>query len=455
METVFNQSLSGNEAFSATLSTKPFPEMLGVLYKHNISPLWNTWEWVVFNTLGKDEVYIRGLALIFFTATAIFSYKIGSFLWSKKTGFLAAIFIVLNPYLFRFAFEGWLFTPLTLGVAASTYFFLRIFRNEERIRRRDKIGYVFFTLWALYSHQLAFFAITMQGIWWFYELVLGKRNRAKKMLKIFLITGVGYAPWLLPLYNQITAGNISPEIPAYNNLENTLINYLAQGIKNETLKLPIINLPLYQASLYLLAAVFAFRKWWKSIKKTIFLLLFFLGPIVMVWFISQKFHPIFVDHYLLYTIPAVVLILVSSRSKISIIPLFILVIFFGIINYDYFAHPQKLPFRQYSEYVKSELREGDFLINWNAGSHHLWETKYYGIPAPIYVSPEGGDLSFFAGTVLMEESDIIRDIPESTERVCVVTSGSIEEINFPDYEQGEFKEFDSLNFVWYTKIHEE
>jgi hypothetical protein len=450
MDTVLNQSLSGKEAFSAVISLKHFPEMLGFLYEHNIPPLWNLWEWIVFNTLGSDEIYIRGLALVFFLGTAAFAYKTGSFLWSPKTGLLAAIFTLINPYLFKFAFEGWFFTSLTLGVAASVYFFLRIFRNDERIRRRDKIGYVFFTLWALYSHQLAFFAITMQGIWWFYELVLGKRNRAKKMLKVFLITGVGYAPWLLPLYNQITAGNISPEIPAYNNLENTLIDYLTQGIKNENLRLPIVNMPLYQASLYLLAAVIAFRKWWKGIKKTIFLILCFLGPIIFAWLISQKLQPVYIDQYLLYTIPSAILILVSSRSKISIILLTLLAIFFGIIDYDYFVHPKKPSFKQYSEHIQGELGEGDFIVNWNTESHHLWETKYYGFPAPVYIPPKARVLPPLTETILSEE-DIIGEIPETAERVGVVISGAIEEVYFPGYTKKSSVNFDDLKLLWYEK----
>jgi hypothetical protein len=132
-----------------------------------------------------------------------------------------------------------------------------------------------------------------------------------------------------------------------------------------------------------------------------------------------------------------------------------LAIFFGIIDYDYFTHPKKLPFRQYSEYVKSELKDGDFLINWNAGSHHLWETKYYGIPAPIYIPPSGGDLPFFVGTALMEKDDIIREIPESTKRVGVVTSDSIDDINLPGYTESTAKDFNGLKFVWYLKNGEE
>jgi hypothetical protein len=453
MENVFNQSIWGDEGFSAILSMKPLPEIIQIISRDTSPPLWNIWEWVVFNTLGTDEIYIRGLALAFFLGTVFFTYKIGSFLWSQKTGLLAALLTFLNPFFFIYAFEGRMYSIMALGVTASTYYFLRIFYNKEKVRHRDKIGYIIFTLWALYSHHFAFFVVIIQGLWWLYELAFGKRTRAKKMFKIFLITGIGYIPWLIPLYNQtkMVGGGFWLGTPTSKDLGGLLLDYLALGIKNDKLKLPVLSTPIYLVTIYFVLGVFVLKKWWKSIKKNAFLLLCFLGPIALTWLISQKFQSIFFNRYLLYTIPAGMLVLVSSRRKLSIIPLVILIIFFGIIDYDYFTHPKKLPFRQYSEYVKNELKEGDFLINWNAGSHHIWETKYYGIPAPIYISPEGGDLPFFVGTALMEEGDIIREIPEGTERVGVVTSGSIDEVTLPGYTESKIKDFEGLKFVWYEK----
>jgi hypothetical protein len=341
---------------------------------------------------------------------------------------------------------------MAFGVAGSIYYFLRIFFNEEVIRKRDMFGYVFFTLWALYSHHFAFFIVIVQGLWWIYELIFGKKVRAKKMFKIFVITGIGYIPWLMPLYNQtkMVGGGFWLGTPTVNDLGNLLFDYLARGIKNDNLKLPILDLPLYKVSLYVVLAVTVSRKWWKNIKKTVILLFCFLGPILLTWFISQKFQSIFFNRYLLYTIPAAMLVLVSSRSKLSIIPLAVLAIFFGIMDYQYFTNPVKLPFGQYSEYVKSVLKDGDFLINWYSnGTHHIWETKYYGIPAPIYAPV--GELPFFVGTALMEEGDIIREIPEDARRIGVVTSGSVEEVSLAGYTESEAKDFRGLKFIWYEK----
>lgn len=452
MYTVFNQSLWGDEGFSAILSMKPIPEIIKIISRDTSPPLWNIFEHIVFQTFGTSEIYIRGLAFAFFLLATLFTYKIGSFLFNRKTGMEAALFTLLNPFFFTYAFEGRMYSIMAFGVTASIYFFLRIFYNEEHIRKKDRVGYVFSTLWALYSHHFALFSLAIQGLWWLYELAFGKRARAKKIFLLFLIVGIGYIPWLYPLYNQTrqVAGGFWLGTPNLSDLRNLIYDYLAKGIKDQSLKLPLLGITFYEASLYIVFATIFLRKWWKNIKKTLFLLLWFLGPIFITWLISQKFQSIFFNRYILYTIPAAMLILASNKTKLSIIPLTLLVIFFGLIDFNYFTHPTKLPFREYSGYVKSELKKGDLLVNWYSnGTHHLWESKYYKIPAAIYL-PES-DLPFFVGTALMQSEDIIRKIPENTKRIGVITSGPVEEVDIPSYTKEKIKTFDRLKIIWLVK----
>jgi hypothetical protein len=120
------------------------------------------------------------------------------------------------------------------------------------------------------------------------------------------------------------------------------------------------------------------------------------------------------------------------------------------MDFDYFTHPNKLPFREMAAYVRQVKTEDDFLINWYSnGTHHIWETKYYGIPAPIYVSGEG-ELPFFVGTALMIDADVISEIPRGVQRVGVITSGPVEEVKIPGFKKQEVKEIDRLKFIWFT-----
>ena len=442
MENVSNQSIWGDEGFSAILSMKSLPEIIKIISRDTSPPLWNIFEHLVLQTLGTDEIYIRGLAFTFFLGAVFFTYKIGSFLFNKRTGFLAAILTFLNPFFFSYAFEGRMYSILALGVTSSMYFFLKKMWKS----------YVLATLWALYSHHFAFFALFVQGIWFLYDFLFGEKKVAQKMFKAFLTIGVAYTPWLLPLYRQtkMVGGGFWLGKPDSKNFIGLVFDYLATGIRS-SIKLPFIDIKISILALLLVFISLLIKNWFENYKKTFFLLSWFLIPIIATWTISQYFQSIFFNRYLLYSIPAGMLLLVSNRQKASNIVFAFLIIIFAIVDYNYFTHPDKLPFKEYASFIKQNKREGDFLINWNSKSHHLWETKYYGIPAPIYISEGAGNLPFFVGTALMEEKDIIRKIPDSAKRVGVITSGPIDEISLPGYTEVEVKTFERLKFILYEK----
>lgn len=449
MHNQFNTSLWGDEGFSAILSMKSLPEIIKIIVNDTSPPLWNITEHLAFQIFGTGEIVIRGLAFLYFSVTILFVYKIGKLLWGSKAGVLAAILTFLNPFFFIYAFEGRMYSILALGVTASMYFFLRILRGGNKVRTLDKVGYVVATLWAMYSHHFAIFALITQGLWFIYEFFFGKRKVAILMLKVFIVVGLLYSPWLIPLYNQtrMVGGGFWLGTPTIAEFLGILGKYLGAGISH----------PLRFVALGLTLSVIALRRWSKEIQKTLFSLSWFLVPIALTWIISQFFQSIFFDRYLLYTIPGAMLVVASRGRKLSGPFLGILIAVLLIIDLHYFAHPIKRPFRELAAYVKSTRLEGDFLINWNAASHHLWETKYYGIPSPLYI-PDKGELPFFVGTALMEEKDIIYELPKGVQRVGVVTSGPVDEISLAGYTEEEVKIFqptspggNDIKFVWYEK----
>lgn len=454
MDNVFTQSIWGDEGFSAILSLKSVPQILSIISRDTSPPLWNLFEHFAFKFFGPSEIVIRSLSLAFYLVALFFTYKIVRVLFSKKlkTAFLAVLLTALNPFFFTYAFEGRMYSILAAGVTGSMYFFIKTFFDEGSPKTR--LGYVIMTLWALYSHHFAIFAIFLQGLWWLYELALGRRKSAKKFFRAFLLVGLGYTPWLYPLYTQtrMVGGGFWLGTPNLTDLRNLIYEYLAEGIKDNSFKIPLLNETYYHTALYLVFAILILRKWWRVRKKTLFLLVWFLGPILLTWGVSQKFQSIFFNRYLLYAIPAGMLLLASARSKLSFISIIGTLFLFGSIDYQYFTHPTKLPFRTYSEMVKAELQPGDYLINWNSnGTHHIWETKFYGIGAPIYSTNKGSELPFFVGTALMAEDDVVDTIPDWVERVGAITSGNVEEVSIPGYTKSDTKELQGLKFVILSK----
>jgi len=224
METVFNQSLWGDEGFSAILSMKPFVDIFRIISRDTSPPLWNIFESIVFNTLGTKEIYIRGLSFIFFLGAVFFAYKIGSLLWNQKTGLIASLLTFFNPFFFIYAFEGRMYSIMSMGVAGSMYFFIKIQNSKSQIKMSNKFGYVFFTLWALYSHHFAIFSVFIQGFWFLYEYFFGKREKSLELFKLFLLVGLGYLPWLYPLYTQTkqVAGGFWLGTPTVKDLRNLI-----------------------------------------------------------------------------------------------------------------------------------------------------------------------------------------------------------------------------------------
>ncbi len=448
MENVFTQSIWGDEGFSAILSMKSVPDILRIISRDTSPPLWNLFEHFAFQMFGINEIVIRSLSTTFFFIAIFFTYKIGTLFFSRKTAIITGFLTILNPFFFTYAFEGRMYSIMAAGVAGSMFFFAKSFFGEGG--KWTRFGYIVMTLWALYSHHFAIFAIFIQGLWWIFEMLFGRRKTGIKIFKCFLIIGLGYAPWLYPLYKQtkMVSGGFWLGKPTLIDLRNLVYDYLAEGIKNNNLKIPYINLALHQISLYVVFSILILKKWWKSIKKTLFLLLWFLGPIILTWLVSQRFTSIFYNRYLLYSIPAGMLLLASSRSKISLIPIIILLFSFTAMDYQYFTHPNKLPFKEMSTYVKSQSDASDYFINWNSnGTHHIWETKFYGIEAPIYSSSDS-DLPFFVGTALMTKDDVVRKIPTGVERVGVFTSGPVEEVKLQGYKTSKTKEMNALKFIW-------
>ncbi|QQG47720.1 MAG: glycosyltransferase family 39 protein [Candidatus Woesebacteria bacterium] len=436
----FNVSIWGDEAFSAILSMKSLPDILKIISHDTSPPLYNITEHIAFQLFGTSEIVIRGLSFFYYCIAIFFVYKIASFLWGKKTGILAALFSFFNPFFFIYAFEGRMYSILALGVVASMYFFLR--RNWK--------AYIVATLFALYSHHFAFFALFVQGFWFLYELIkpahgaakIKKRKLIRQMFLSFIAVGILYLPWLPFLYAQtkMVGSGFWLGRPTLLDLRRLIYDYLATGISNK----------LSDYALILVILGLVLRKWRQNLKQSLFVLSWFLIPILLAFGISQKFSSIFYNRYLLYSIPASMILLSSNTRKIHIILLGAIIAMFLVIDFNYFTHPTKLPFREFSDYVKEVKHGDDYLINWNGTAHHLWESKYYGIPAPIY-NP-GGALPYFVGTALMEKVDIVNQLPKKRYiRIGVITSGPVEEVKLPGYNESEVKNFGDLKLIWFTK----
>ncbi len=427
--TQFSASLWGDEAWAATLAIKPYWQIIITVARDTSPPLYYLiyHTWIKF--FGISEVSIRSLSFLFFLGTVITVYFIGKHLWDKKTGLLAALLTLTNPFLFYYAFEGRMYAILALTSTLSIYFFLK----------KNRPGFILASVAALYSHHFSIFIIVFEGLW---QLIESWGQPIKKIIRNYLdffLIGLLYLPWLYPLYYQTSLvgsgfwlGKPNPEV-----FLETVIKFLV-GSGQE------VNRQLAFGAIVLTLIL---KNWLKDKKQSFFLLGWFFVPLILTYLVSQVFQSIFFDRYLLLVIPASGLLIASLRRKFSFISILIAAFLLASLNYHYFTHPTKRPFRELANYVKTEAADLT-LINYSAASHHLFESKYYGLEAPIYAPKP---LPFYTGTALMEKSDVIDQLPNK-ESLGLITSTSPEEVVIPGYEIEKNKQFDSLYFLWLTKL---
>jgi hypothetical protein len=424
----FTASLWGDEAWAATLAVKPYLEIITTVARDTSPPLYylclHTW----MKFFGTGEVSIRTLSFLFFLLTCFFVYLIGKKLWDKKTGLLAALACFLNPFLFQYGFEGRMYSLLLLTSTAATYFYLS--KNQK--------AYILAAAAALYSHHFSIFVIGTHFLWEM-PLFFKKKEGFVKTIKPYIIIGLLYLPWLYPLYYQtsLVGSGFWLGKPNFKSLTDLISTFLLNPAQALTRKFLIL----------LLSLTFFFRRW-GEIKKELFLASLFVIPVGLTYLISQFFSSIFYDRYLLYAIPPILLLLVSRRRKVSLLFMALIFIVFIPLNDRYFTHPTKRPFRELADFVKSLDLKETALINYNDLSHHLFESKYYQIPAPIYV-PEG-NLPFFTGTALMTEEDMIKELPDKSQ-ILAITSGEPGKVELPNYQFEKEKSFGELHLVWLEK----
>jgi len=424
----FTASLWGDEAWAATLAIKPIFEIIKIVAKDTSPPLYylllHTW----MKIFGTSEIAIRSLSFLFFIGTVITVYFIGKYLWDKKTGVLAAILTLVNPFLFTYAFEGRMYSLLALTSTLSVYFFLK----------KRRLGFILATTAALYTHHFSLFIVVFEAIWRFKESWGKNLKQFIKTFSDFFIIGALYLPWVYPLYYQtsLVGSGFWLGKPTLNTLKETIQKFLV-GSGKEAFR---------QLAYWVIIAILVLRKWLGEGRKTIFLVGWFLTPLILTYIVSQFFQSIFFDRYLLIAIPAVPLLIASNRRKLSFIFIFIVIFSLATLNYDYFSHPTKPPFRPLANFVKLQAQDLP-LINHNAAAHHLWESKYYGLHAPIY-APQS--LPFYTGTALMQPGDTIQKLPEEKE-IGIITSAPVEEVKISGYHQIRSQSFGKLSFIWMAK----
>ena len=117
----FTASLWGDEAFSAVLAQRNLIDIVKVLTKDTSPPLYYFCSHLWMQIFGSSELAIRGLSFAFHLGTVVTVFLLARYLWGRKTAIAASLLTFFNPFLFKYAFEGRMYSILAFTTTLSFY----------------------------------------------------------------------------------------------------------------------------------------------------------------------------------------------------------------------------------------------------------------------------------------------------------------------------------------------
>lgn len=409
---ILNQSLWRDEAFSVLLSQKTPFEIIKLTTKDMTPPfhylLLHYWMLI----LGNSEIIIRSLSFIFHISTTLLIFLIARKLFKSTIAqLLLSLTALLNPFLLQYAFEARPYSLLAFLTILAIYFIMS---------KKNLMAGIALALGIL-THNFGVFNFIAFAFWFIYTQ---KDNFKIKKTIVFLS---------FPLLSVILWGNV-----IWNQWEKVASGF---WIKQTTSSIFLHSFEMYtkgdlsyptQSMLYffsLIITFFAFSYWVfrqkdQETKIPLLFLSVFSIPILITYFISTLFTPIYHERYLIAAAPILILIIGYSLNKLYYINPNIRNVLIGSIaiyfilliqsSEQIIATSTKTPINWAVSQILSKAQKGDIIIPQD--QLNFLETKYYvqksGSNMSVFAYNPSGKIPFYIGAVLYDPKEIITQMPK-------------------------------------------
>lgn len=373
-----SRSLQYDDAFSIFLAVRSLPEIVTGTAADTMPPLYYflLHFWMLIN---QEIWFIRLLSVIISLLLIVLVYQI-VILWAGRcaagwAAFLAAI----SPLQIYHAQDIRMYALLVLGQASYLWFFSRLwFANQKGWHPLGNwIGLVLSGLLAIYSHNLAIFALVVP------DLFLLVKRRWKMLVRLITaqaLIGLGALPWWMLLPGQLQKIQNAFWTPRPGLVE------IFQAIIMFTAAMPLPQvLMLIAAVLSLQTLVLILIELWRYGRRDIgagFLAGFFIIPPVLLFAVSYLMRPVFVPRGFLvsslayFGLAGFVITRSWSRGAGKLIAAaFILAAALTLPSYYSFASFPRSPYKEAAAYVEQANKPGMLVIH---------ETKLSYFPMHFY-----------------------------------------------------------------------
>ena len=171
--------LWGDESWALYLVTKGLAGLTFETARDMHPPLYHylVYGWVAL--FGKSELSVRLLSVLADLATIPLLYRLGTRLFDRRLGLLAALAVALSPFSVHYAQEARMYSWATFLAVLSCHLLLRILESPQP-RKGLWLAYGLTNLAALYTLYSLAFLIVAQGV---FLLVFWGRYRRQPFLR--------------------------------------------------------------------------------------------------------------------------------------------------------------------------------------------------------------------------------------------------------------------------------
>lgn len=383
----------------------------------------------LWSQIATSVGFLRMLSVGFGMATLILVFWLGRIIWDSKTGLLAMLFLAVSPLHIYYSQEIKMYSMNCFLYVLTLILTKKLIENPCL-----KIAFVLGILFSLmlYTHYYLFLAVFT------INLILVFSLKHKKCLYFANLVALAcFAPWV-PVYFKhhlpSTIGYVTLWIPKpwIKQLFYTFKNFIIGFHSVRWIYWPAVVL----AIILMVAAIRSAIS--ENIKIQGIFALSAPIPILTAFVISQWF-PLYLDRYILFAMPMVVLTLFSAISAVPRIPrvmtlclLFVLVIC-GLPNLykSQIPYPWQIPgeqerllIREMIQFFKREMKPSDTLFHISRRTllsfEYEWpdrgEQKYW-VPEQYENYPQPG---FWSHSPL--KADLIADHLKSGDRFWAILS---------------------------------
>lgn len=360
------KSFDGDEIFSASMAQGPLLDFLryvrhgegNMILYYAILRFWAC--------LGQSEFAVRSLSVVFGVATVPALYLVGARAFGRCVGTLAALLLAINGFHIEYSQDARAYTLLVFLVTLSSLFFIKSVRHGSR---RNWIFYIVTSALAIYAHMFAVFVLAAH---WVFVLLLPRKLAPWRK---FIQSTVAIAFLALPMELTVLLEN-KGQLAWVPRTTALSVYSLFSGMAGGSISLSGYGSTALLLFVYLIPVIISvvvlvrLRPW--SIENTemwhlVFFLTWLLVPIILVLAISMR-KPIFVDRFLIISLPPFILLAAHGISRVRghWLALTLLCAIGGLtalVLFDYYKTPGE-DWRGVTQYILSSRKPEDAIVTY-------------------------------------------------------------------------------------------